>query len=151
MLAAGGMLQITKNSCIVLRERREGLWALKNALDKATVSGLRLDAVKCPQVMEWPYGEKKDQEQLVETGDSSRGARVTELRKARGWSKADLSRKSGLSQAQINHIESGRNMAATVNIVEALADAFGMNLTQMVAYLRGDESPRVDTLNTKEN
>jgi transcriptional regulator with XRE-family HTH domain len=66
--------------------------------------------------------------------------RLTELREARGWTKADLSRRADLPSAHISRIESGFGNI-TWETLSKLATAFDMSLAELVAALDADPTP----------
>lgn len=57
--------------------------------------------------------------------------RVAELRKARGWSVAELARQSNLSHAAINKVESGEVETPRLSTLQALADALEVDLNEL--------------------
>ena len=61
------------------------------------------------------------------------GARVQELRAARGWRQKELADRSGLPQATISRIESGKVKEPSIKTLEALAAAFGIALDVLIA------------------
>ncbi|MFA6271323.1 MAG: helix-turn-helix transcriptional regulator, partial [Candidatus Paceibacterota bacterium] len=67
--------------------------------------------------------------------DKMIGARIKELRKARGWTQKDLSKKSGLNRVHISQLETGENRPTSYTL-DALSKGFGMDLS----VLFGDDS-----------
>lgn len=55
------------------------------------------------------------------------GARIATLRKLKGWSQEELSERAGLQRTHISRIEAGK-YAVTFEVVEAIAEAFGMTV-----------------------
>lgn len=53
--------------------------------------------------------------------------RLRELRQARGWSQGELSRRSGVRKATISTIETDKAKGISFAILEALADALGVD------------------------
>jgi transcriptional regulator with XRE-family HTH domain len=67
---------------------------------------------------------------------------IKALREARGWTQAELARKSGLQPAHINQLESGKKKNSTQRTLEALAKAFEMSLSELMRALGvGGDSP----------
>jgi transcriptional regulator with XRE-family HTH domain len=67
------------------------------------------------------------------TIDPEFGVRLADVRKIRGWSRAELSRRANLVPSTIKRYEEGK-MAATVSNAEQLANALGVT----AALLNGD-------------
>jgi len=63
------------------------------------------------------------------------GARIATLRKLKGWSQEELSEKAGLQRTHISRIEAGK-YAVTFEVVEAIAEAFGMTVDIIDQKLR---------------
>ena len=53
--------------------------------------------------------------------------RVKELRAAKKWTQQDLAEKAGVTRATVNRIESDRNRRINYDVLEAIADAFGVD------------------------
>ena len=51
--------------------------------------------------------------------------RLKELREVRGWSQAELARRSGVHQSVISRLENGRTRSVSFPNLERLADALG--------------------------
>lgn len=65
---------------------------------------------------------------------------LTALREARGWTKADLSRRADLPSAHISRIEGGFGNI-TWETLEKLANAFDLSLAELVAALDVENTP----------
>jgi transcriptional regulator with XRE-family HTH domain len=50
--------------------------------------------------------------------------RIKDLRRALGWSQAEVSRRTGIRQATISAIENGQTKGIDFDTLEALADVF---------------------------
>jgi len=61
------------------------------------------------------------------------GARMIELRAARGWTQKELAGRSHLPQATMSRIESGAVKHPSTRTLEALAKAFGIPLDVLIA------------------
>lgn len=61
-------------------------------------------------------------------------SRLAELRKERGMSLRDLSRKTGVSASQISRIETGQQDSATVRTMGLLAQALGVTIDDIAEY-----------------
>lgn len=75
---------------------------------------------------------------MDDTGDGRGidGARVRDLRKARGWTQIDLAKASGVSQSALSRIERGDSEGSYTKTSRALAKALGCS----EAYLAGESS-----------
>lgn len=60
------------------------------------------------------------------------GAKVRQLRRARGWTQTDLSRVSGLKQTTISDIETGKGGAPKFDQVERLVTALEVDATDLL-------------------
>ncbi len=60
--------------------------------------------------------------------------RVQELRDAKGWSQAELARRSGVPQPTISRIEAGESGSITLANLERLADALGVNAALLIVH-----------------
>jgi transcriptional regulator with XRE-family HTH domain len=60
--------------------------------------------------------------------------RIQELREAKGWSQAELGRRSGVTQATISRLESGETGSIALANLERLADALGVNAAALIAH-----------------
>ena len=65
--------------------------------------------------------------------------KLTELRQARGWSKAELSRRARLAEGHVGKIESGRLVPYEAQL-RRLARALGVPVAEAATLLDGDES-----------
>jgi transcriptional regulator with XRE-family HTH domain len=52
--------------------------------------------------------------------------RIRELREARGWTQTELADRVGVRQATISAIENAHTTGIDFNVLERLADAFGV-------------------------
>jgi transcriptional regulator with XRE-family HTH domain len=55
-------------------------------------------------------------------------------RESRGMSQSELAKRSGVSRAMINHLESGKRNP-TIIVLHALAGALGANLSELIKAL----------------
>lgn len=62
------------------------------------------------------------------------GARIRELRKAKGWRQIDLAQHSGVHEVHISDLERGTREAGVVTLY-SLAQALGVTMAQMFADL----------------
>ena len=53
--------------------------------------------------------------------------RIKELRVARGWSQAELAKRTGIRRATISAIENGQTTGIDFATLEALGDVFGVD------------------------
>jgi transcriptional regulator with XRE-family HTH domain len=60
--------------------------------------------------------------------------RIQELRESKGWSQAELARKSGVPQPTISRLESGKSRALNLKHLEKLARALGVNAAVLVDH-----------------
>jgi transcriptional regulator with XRE-family HTH domain len=60
--------------------------------------------------------------------------RLQEFREAKGWSQAELARRSGVPQPTISRIESGRTNSIELGNLERLADALGVNAALLIVH-----------------
>lgn len=88
------------------------------------------------------------------TSDSLRliARRIRFLRQQKGWSQAHLSKKSGVSQKTISNIENegGGRESTTLDKVEKLAQAFGLELWQLCVSLDDTDELLIPPLETKK-
>jgi transcriptional regulator with XRE-family HTH domain len=68
---------------------------------------------------------------------SDTAKRITLLRQRLNLSKTEFAKRAGLGQAEVTHLESGRNQASTLRVREALARGFGLSLARTNEYLDG--------------
>lgn len=67
---------------------------------------------------------------------------VRELREARQWTQAELARRLGLNQSQVNRLEGGKSKNPTQSTLQSLADVFELPLPAfMVLIGAGDAAP----------
>ena len=64
------------------------------------------------------------------------GARIRELRNARGWSQEELAERAGLHSTFIGQVERGERNLALSNL-KKLADAFELSLSEMIELPKG--------------
>jgi transcriptional regulator with XRE-family HTH domain len=69
------------------------------------------------------------------------GHRLTELRASRGWTQAELSRRSLLPAAHISQLESGAKDNPTWDTISKLANAFNISTAEMVAAITPEPTP----------
>jgi transcriptional regulator with XRE-family HTH domain len=62
--------------------------------------------------------------------------RVEELREAKGWSQAELARRSGVPQPTISRIEAGESGSISLANLERLADALGVDAGYLILHTR---------------
>lgn len=67
--------------------------------------------------------------------------KLTELRQARGWSKAELARRARLAEADVGKIESGRHVPYEAQL-RRLARALGVPVAEATTLLDEDKSAR---------
>jgi transcriptional regulator with XRE-family HTH domain len=70
------------------------------------------------------------------------GARLVRLRKATGWSRSDLARRTGLSESTLYRIESGQARPKPASI-SRLAGAFGLSTQELQAHSSLPEQPQL--------
>ncbi len=63
------------------------------------------------------------------------GKKITEARQARGWSKADLARKSGVSASYVSRIEQGAYDRPSVDLIRAIAFALKLSVADLTEPL----------------
>jgi len=70
--------------------------------------------------------------------------RIRELRRARGWSQAELARRAGVRQATVSRMESGATTKVSLRVLERLAGALEVDPGYLLvsAPLRGDRRPQ---------
>lgn len=77
--------------------------------------------------------------------------KITHLRKARGMSQAQLARSSGLSNAAVCEIESGKKFPTSISL-QKIASAFGMDIAELLTYSPDSSiSITVEHLGIEEN
>jgi transcriptional regulator with XRE-family HTH domain len=59
--------------------------------------------------------------------------RLLPLRLEKGWSQAELARRSGINQGMISRIENGQTRGVGLGVIERLADALGVSPYMLVA------------------
>ena len=62
--------------------------------------------------------------------------RLEELRNAKGWSQAELARKSGVPQPTISRLEARKTNSVDLANLERLADALGVNAAVLIDHER---------------
>jgi len=65
------------------------------------------------------------------------GLRLKELRDAKGWSQRELSRRSGVRQATISHLETGKARTLSLVALEKLARALGCDPGYLIVKRAG--------------
>jgi transcriptional regulator with XRE-family HTH domain len=73
------------------------------------------------------------------------GARIRELRAARGLSLADVANVTGLSKGHLSSVEQGL-AAITVETVERVAQGLGLSPMYIFAFAKDDERARIADL-----
>ena len=61
------------------------------------------------------------------------------LRKARGWSLDELSKRSGVSMSHISQLEKGTRKSPAIDRVYHLAEAFGVSMYRFLARVQHDD------------
>lgn len=69
------------------------------------------------------------------------GCRLKELREARGWSQSELGRLSGVSQATINELESGKVTRPRASTLQPLAETLGVSVDVLLGRKPPPEEP----------
>ena len=68
------------------------------------------------------------------------GERICVIRERRQWSQNELSRKSGVRQALISELESGKKLDTTGSVLKRLAETLGVTVDYLVGmYGDGDD------------
>jgi transcriptional regulator with XRE-family HTH domain len=62
--------------------------------------------------------------------------RIEELRNAKGWSQAELARRSGVPQPTISRLEARKSNSIDLVNLERLADALGVNAAVLIEHER---------------
>jgi transcriptional regulator with XRE-family HTH domain len=62
--------------------------------------------------------------------------RIRELRETRGWSQEQLADKSGVRQATISGLETGRIRRVQLDLLERLGAALGVDAASLLVSLR---------------
>ena len=76
---------------------------------------------------------------IIASLDERLAARITAEREARGWSVADLARRSGVSRAMIGKIERSE-ARPTASLLGKLSAAFNLPLSRLFAQVEADPS-----------
>jgi transcriptional regulator with XRE-family HTH domain len=71
------------------------------------------------------------------------GKRIKVIREKRGWSQNELSRRSGVRQALISELESGKKHDTTGVALKRLALTLGVTVDYLVGMYAEDESERL--------
>ena len=58
--------------------------------------------------------------------------RVRDLRLTRGWTQAELAKRANVRRATINRIENGRTTGVDFDVLERIADAFGLAARSLI-------------------
>lgn len=70
----------------------------------------------------------------------SLGQKLRQLREKRGWSQNELSRQTGVRQALLSELESGKKLDTTGQALKRLARALGVSVDYLVGmYDTADE------------
>jgi transcriptional regulator with XRE-family HTH domain len=76
---------------------------------------------------------------------------IRHLRKERGWTQKDLSMKSKVSDVVISRIESGTTIVPEMITLSSIANAFGMELAELLSYqLDKEEEQNIDEMVVRE-
>jgi transcriptional regulator with XRE-family HTH domain len=62
--------------------------------------------------------------------------RIKELRTAKGWSQRELSRRAGVRQATVSHLESGKVKTVDLSVLERLAKALQVDAGYLIVKKR---------------
>ncbi len=62
--------------------------------------------------------------------------RIKEIRKAKGWTQAELARKAGIRRATVNRIENARVKAIDLDVLEKLARALHVDPGYLIVKKR---------------
>jgi transcriptional regulator with XRE-family HTH domain len=68
------------------------------------------------------------------------GARIKRIREDRQWSQAELSRRSGVRQALISELESGKKRDTAGGILKRLALTLGVSIDYLMGMYMDDEA-----------
>ncbi len=68
--------------------------------------------------------------------------RIQELRQAKGWSQAELARRSGVPQPTISRMEQGTTSAVSLDNLERLGDALGCDPGYLIVKRPGEPQRR---------
>jgi transcriptional regulator with XRE-family HTH domain len=68
------------------------------------------------------------------------GARVRELRKAKGWTQFELAERMGVDRSYLAEVETGKIEICLRNL-ELIAQTFGLELHQLVKFSSRAEQP----------
>jgi DNA-binding Xre family transcriptional regulator/CheY-like chemotaxis protein len=91
------------------------------------------DFVLYHQEPSYSYHKGKDSEQAAEAKRAARiGDRVRHEREARGWSLADLARRTGMQPPNLHRLESGKHVPS-LETLERVAEALGLRVADLVA------------------
>lgn len=90
------------------------------------VDGREIPSVYCPRgvtgVLYWSR---------MENPNVLLGKRIAETRRQRGWKKADLARKAGISASYVTRIERGAYERPSIDQITAIADALGVHVASL--------------------
>jgi transcriptional regulator with XRE-family HTH domain len=75
------------------------------------------------------------------------GARIAELRHARGLSQPELAKQAGISKQYVSKLERLPSVSPSADILERLADRLGTTMADLLEAQRGDEGGRGDAGN----
>lgn len=62
--------------------------------------------------------------------------RLQEIRRASGWSQAELARRSGVPQPTISRLEAGKARTIDLDNLERLANALNVNAAALIEHVR---------------
>jgi len=81
----------------------------------------------------YPYHKGSSSQREAEANRAERiGTRIRQEREARGWSLAELSRRTGIQPPNLSRVESGKH-TPSLDTIERVADALGVRVADLVA------------------
>ncbi len=91
------------------------------------------DLVLYHQEPSYPYHKGKADQRGTETHRAERiGARVRQEREGRGWSLAELARRTGIQPPNLSRLENGKHVPS-LDTLQRVADALGVRVADLVA------------------
>jgi transcriptional regulator with XRE-family HTH domain len=82
------------------------------------------------------------QKALTDKERKSLADRLEQLRKAAGLNQQELADKAGLSMSVVSQIERGKKLDPRVSTIEALADALGVSVDELLGRPPAKKPPR---------
>src|SRR5690348_287766 len=70
------------------------------------------------------------------------GKQIAALREARGWSQAELARRSGVAQTTISRLEGAEGAGATSGVLVRLSEVFGVSPSRLLR-VEGEETGEI--------